>query len=137
MRTGRDLSHWAPCAVCQQAGPRCLNFEENVMFRATIRRVALLCVLVSGSAWADTTLLNVSYDVTRDFYKDYNPEFQRYWKTKTGETVTLQQSHGGSSKQAMSVVAGLAAWKTSTKRAWRARCASEKPGTSSAVEKNT
>lgn len=79
------------------------------MFRATIRRVALLCVLVSGSAWADTTLLNVSYDVTRDFYKDYNPEFQRYWKAKTGETVTLQQSHGGSSKQAMSVVAGLAA----------------------------
>ena len=71
MRTGRDLSHWAPCAVCQQAGPRCLNFEENVMFRATIRRVALLCVLVSGSAWADTTLLNVSYDVTRDFYKDF------------------------------------------------------------------
>ena len=65
--------------------------------------------LPCAPSWADATLLNVSYDVTRDFYKDYNPAFQQYWKAKTGETVTLQQSHGGSSKQAMSVVAGLEA----------------------------
>lgn len=80
------------------------------MPRFVIRTLA--AVLLSGaslSAVADVTLLNVSYDVMRDFYKDYNPAFQKYWKGKTGETVTLQQSHGGSSKQAMSVVNGLPA----------------------------
>ncbi|MCP9758324.1 sulfate ABC transporter substrate-binding protein [Aquitalea sp. S1-19] len=70
---------------------------------------ALLLSSASVSAFADVTLLNVSYDVMRDFYKDYNPAFQKYWKAKGGETVTLQQSHGGSSKQAMSVVNGLQA----------------------------
>lgn len=62
-----------------------------------------------GTAHADVTLLNVSYDVTREFYKDYNAAFARHWKQTTGETLTLNQSHGGSSKQAGSVVAGLAA----------------------------
>jgi len=65
--------------------------------------------LLSFPAHADVTLLNVSYDVTREFYKDYNQAFLRHWKQTTGETVTLNQSHGGSSKQAGSVVAGLAA----------------------------
>ena len=60
-------------------------------------------VLTSGLAHADTTLLNVSYDVMRDFYKDYNPAFQKYWQGKAGEKVVIQQSHGGSSKQALSV----------------------------------
>ncbi len=60
-------------------------------------------------AHADATLLNVSYDVTREFYKDYNQAFAKHWKQTTGETLTLNQSHGGSSKQAGSVVAGLAA----------------------------
>lgn len=60
-------------------------------------------------AGADTTLLNVSYDVSREFYKDYNPAFVQYWKHKTGETVTINQSHGGSSKQARSVADGLEA----------------------------
>ena len=58
---------------------------------------------------ATSTLLNVSYDVTREFYKEYNPAFAAYWKGKTGETVTINQSHGGSSKQARSVVDGLEA----------------------------
>lgn len=62
-----------------------------------------------ASSWADTTLLNVSYDVTREFYKDYNLAFTRYWKQSTGETVTVNQSHGGSSKQARSVIEGLPA----------------------------
>ncbi len=61
------------------------------------------------SARADATLLNVSYDVTREFYKDYNQAFAKQWKQTTGETLTLNQSHGGSSKQAGSVIAGLAA----------------------------
>jgi sulfate/thiosulfate transport system substrate-binding protein len=54
-------------------------------------------------------LLNASYDVTREFYKDFNPAFVQYWKEKTGETVTINQSHGGSTKQARSVVDGLPA----------------------------
>jgi sulfate transport system substrate-binding protein len=53
--------------------------------------------------------LNVSYDVARELYKDYNQAFIKHWKAKTGETVTVNQSHGGSSKQAMSVVSGLEA----------------------------
>ena len=58
---------------------------------------------------ADVKLLNVSYDVTREFYQDFNPAFAAYWKSKTGDTVTVNQSHGGSSTQAQSVVNGLAA----------------------------
>jgi len=58
---------------------------------------------------ADVKLLNVSYDVTREFYQDFNPAFAAYWKNKTGDTVTVNQSHGGSSTQAQSVVNGLAA----------------------------
>lgn len=53
-------------------------------------------------------LLNVSYDPTRELYKEYNPEFAKYWKEKTGENLNLKQSHGGSGKQARSVIDGLA-----------------------------
>ena len=60
-------------------------------------------------AAADVKLLNVSYDVTREFYQDYNQAFAAYWKGKTGNVVTINQSHGGSSKQAQSVVNGLGA----------------------------
>jgi sulfate transport system substrate-binding protein len=63
----------------------------------------------AGAAWADATLLNVSYDVTREFYKDYNGAFAKHWKQTTGEALTLNQSHGGSSKQARSVADGLEA----------------------------
>jgi sulfate/thiosulfate-binding protein len=72
--------------------------------------VAGLVLIASTQAvLADVQLLNVSYDVTREFYKDYNPAFAAYWKGKTGETVSINQSHGGSSKQARSVVDGLEA----------------------------
>jgi sulfate transport system substrate-binding protein len=57
----------------------------------------------------DTKLLNVSYDVAREFYKDYNVAFAAHWKKTTGEIVTISQSHGGSSKQARSVLDGLQA----------------------------
>lgn len=70
---------------------------------------ALLLVLTTG-AWAkNIQLLNVSYDPTREFYQQYNQEFSNYWKNKTGDTVTVRQSHGGSGKQAISVVNGLEA----------------------------
>ena len=58
---------------------------------------------------APVTLLNVSYDVMRDFYKDYNAAFQKHWKAEHKEDVTVQMSFGGSSKQARSVIDGLPA----------------------------
>jgi len=70
--------------------------------------IALLLLLgeIQG-ALAATTLLNASYDVTREFYRDFNSAFVSYWKARTGETVTVNQSHGGSSKQARAVLDGL------------------------------
>jgi sulfate/thiosulfate transport system substrate-binding protein len=55
------------------------------------------------------TLLNVSYDPTRELYEDFNRQFATYWKQKTGQDVTIRQSHGGSGKQARSVIDGLEA----------------------------
>ncbi|HEY1372119.1 MAG TPA: sulfate ABC transporter substrate-binding protein [Candidatus Binatia bacterium] len=63
----------------------------------------------NGIAHADTQLLNVSYDPTRELYQDFNAAFARYWKAKTGEAVTVRQSHGGSSSQARAVLEGLEA----------------------------
>jgi sulfate transport system substrate-binding protein len=65
--------------------------------------------LLSVVALAQTTILNVSYDVSRELYKDINPAFVADWKAKGGDTITVHQSHGGSSKQALSVTAGLEA----------------------------
>ena len=62
-----------------------------------------------GSALADTTLLNVSYDPTRELYQEFNAAFAEHWKQKTGEDVTIKQSHGGSGKQARAVIDGLEA----------------------------
>jgi len=70
---------------------------------------ALLLALVASAALADASLLNASYDVARDVFKDYNPLFQKYWKQKTGESLELKQSHGGSSKQVRAVADGLEA----------------------------
>src|SRR5512145_227866 len=53
------------------------------------------------------TLLNVSYDPTRELYEDFNKQFAAHWKGKTGQEVTVRQSHGGSGKQARSVIDGL------------------------------
>ncbi len=74
--------------------------------------MALGLSLVAGSvapAFAATQLLNVSYDPTRELYKDYNVAFAKYWKEKTGEDITVRQSHGGSGAQARSVIDGLEA----------------------------
>lgn len=57
----------------------------------------------------DVTLLNASYDPTREFYQEYNAAFAKQWKAKTGDTVTVRGSHGGSGKQARSVIDGLEA----------------------------
>jgi sulfate/thiosulfate transport system substrate-binding protein len=66
-------------------------------------------VLFASIASADVTLLNVSYDPTRELYQDYNNAFAKHWKQTTGETITIRQSHGGSGKQARAVIDGLQA----------------------------
>jgi len=70
----------------------------------------LLLFSIQGRAQGgQVSLLNVSYDPTRELYQDFNQAFAKYWKAKTGQTVTVEQSHGGSSKQARAVIDGLQA----------------------------
>jgi len=87
-------------------------------FKHWLPRVAAMAALGLGTATlfgtslataAEVTLLNVSYDPTRELYVDYNAAFAKYWKGKTGQDVKINQSHGGSGKQARSVIDGLSA----------------------------
>ena len=71
--------------------------------------LALLSLLRVSEAHAQRTLLNVSYDPTRELYQNFNAAFAKYWKTKTGESVSFKQSHGGSGAQARAVIDGLEA----------------------------
>ena len=66
-----------------------------------------LSIFTAAKGAADITLLNVSYDPTRELYQDFNKAFSVYWKGKTGDIVTVKQSHGGSGKQARSVIDGI------------------------------
>ena len=75
---------------------------------ALIALLALAHPLTAGAA-ESKTLLNVSYDPTRELYQEYNAAFAKYWQAKTGENVTIKQSHGGSGKQGRSVIDGLPA----------------------------
>jgi sulfate/thiosulfate-binding protein len=68
-----------------------------------------LCAQGLAQGGGNVTLLNVSYDPTRELYQDLNAAFAKYWKAKTGQTVTVEQSHGGSAKQARAVIDGLQA----------------------------
>jgi sulfate transport system substrate-binding protein len=81
------------------------------MSLSRLTRSTLLAVAVGAAAFAtlakDVTLLNVSYDPTRELYAEYNAAFAKYWLAKTGDTVSVKQSHGGSGKQARSVIDGL------------------------------
>lgn len=81
--------------------------EKRSWGRALV--VALFALGAGAGAQARTTLLNVSYDVSRELYKEINPAFSARWKAESGEDVAVNQSHGGSSKQALSVAAGLEA----------------------------
>ena len=71
--------------------------------------VPLAFALAIAAGAKEIKLLNVSYDPTRELYQDYNTAFARYWKAKTGDDVVVAQSHGGSGKQAQSVINGLEA----------------------------
>ncbi|MBC2596233.1 sulfate ABC transporter substrate-binding protein [Ruficoccus amylovorans] len=75
--------------------------------RALALMLASIFALSPATALAAKKLLNVSYDPTREFYSDYNKYFEKYWQDKTGEKVTIRQSHGGAGKQARSVIDGL------------------------------
>ncbi len=82
------------------------------MLRKKLMRVtafALVALSLPLGALAEVNLLNVSYDPTRELYQDFNAAFARHWKKKTGEGVTVKQSHGGSGKQARAVIDGLEA----------------------------
>ncbi|MGH7873349.1 MAG: substrate-binding domain-containing protein, partial [Candidatus Binatia bacterium] len=71
--------------------------------------LGLLFVAPAHQARAQKTLLNVSYDPTRELYKDFNSTFSKYWQAKTGERATFKQAHGGSGAQARAVIDGLEA----------------------------
>ncbi len=77
----------------------------------TLRSLAATLLLASPilASAADITLLNVSYDPTRELYQEFNAAFSKHWKAKTGDNVSIRQSHGGSGKQARSVIDGLEA----------------------------
>lgn len=83
------------------------------MSASRFARSALLVLAVSAAAFGvaakDVSILNVSYDPTRELYGEYNKAFAKYWQAKTGDTVTVKQSHGGSGKQGRSVIDGIEA----------------------------
>lgn len=78
--------------------------KKSIALIAALAALSPFGTAVSGAA--DTTLLNVSYDPTRELYQDYNTAFAKYWKDKTGDNITVNQSHGGSGKQARAVIDG-------------------------------
>jgi len=80
------------------------NFSKTTIFLSLLAGAAHIPLFGQ-----DVSLLNVSYDPTRELYQDINASFAKYWKAKTGQTVTINQSHGGSGKQARSVIDGLQA----------------------------
>ena len=95
--------------------------HNNILFRI-IRSLVLITFLVPSVASSvedydskeeaqkkSIEILNVSYDPTREFFKQYNKEFVSYWKNKTGQDLLVKQSHGGSGKQARGVIDGLRA----------------------------
>src|SRR3954463_7806784 len=84
-------------------------FTRRVLLALSVGALAAAAALPLAAHAADTELLNVSYDVARELYKDVNPAFIADYKKATGETVTIKQSHGGSSKQARAVADGLEA----------------------------
>ena len=84
----------------------------SVSRRSMIIAVALAASLQAGgfgAALAQNTLVNVSYDPTRELYRDYSEYFVKYWKEKTGKTIEISNSHGGSGAQVRSVIEGLPA----------------------------
>lgn len=83
--------------------------NRRSMFKLCAAALMSAIMISAPSAAQEVNLLNVSYDPTRELYRDFNAAFARHWKATTGRGVTIRQSHGGSGKQARSVIDGLAA----------------------------
>lgn len=83
-----------------------MKSQIKALFSAALLATGLAATVNSAQA-ADRQFLNVSYDATREFYDEFNASFGDYWKKRTGLSVNFKQSHGGSGKQARSVVDGL------------------------------
>ncbi len=88
---------------------RSLRFRRLVKLGLFLVAAGLILTLGVRAHAQNLTILNVSYDPTRELYQDYNVAFAKYWKAKTGQTVTIEQSHGGSGSQARAVIDGLPA----------------------------
>jgi sulfate transport system substrate-binding protein len=82
---------------------------RKLLLSAALLSASAVLLGTSGPAHAAQTLLNVSYSPTTQLYEQINPQFEAYWKAKTGQSVTIQMSHGGSGEQARAVINGLAA----------------------------
>ncbi|HEX4076096.1 MAG TPA: sulfate ABC transporter substrate-binding protein [Candidatus Acidoferrales bacterium] len=89
--------------------PRSSRFGRFAKLGLFLVAAGLILALGVRAHAQNLTLLNVSYDPTRELYQDYNVAFAKYWKAKTGQTVTIEQSHGGSGSQARAVIDGLPA----------------------------
>src|SRR5208282_4259566 len=102
----------APVKVRSSLRPRSCSRRTTMKAAASSWLMALAIIagaVFSSPARAQTTILNVSYDPTRELYEDYNAVFAKYWKTTTGQDLSIKQSHGGSGKQARAVIDGLEA----------------------------
>lgn len=86
-----------------------MGVQTRIGGALTLTGLAALLPCSIAPASAQATLLNASYDPTREFYEEFNAKFADYWKSKTGATVEIKQSHGGSGKQARAVIDGLEA----------------------------
>ena len=85
-----------------------MNFRRDfIKFPFAAALVGSLALTALPSFAQSVTLLNVSYDPTRELYVEFNQAFAKHWKAKTGQDVTIKQSHGGSGKQARSIIDGL------------------------------
>ena len=84
-------------------------FIDNLVLATVAGFLCFAGWVVPGAASAETTLLNVSYDPTRELYQEFNAAFAKQWQAKTGEKLTIKQSHGGSGKQGRAVIDGLEA----------------------------
>jgi len=83
--------------------------NKHILLKRLATAALAAILLMAPALKADVTLLNVSYDPTRELYDDYNKAFAKYWEAKTGKKVSVRQSHGGSGKQARTVIDGLQA----------------------------
>src|SRR6476646_1785588 len=91
-----------------RCGRRSVFDPGETVMRSFIRAVTMIAVVAAAATpLAAQRLLNASYDPTRELYADFNAAFVKYWQGKTKQTVTIQQSHGGSGGQARAVIDGL------------------------------